>query len=230
MRDISLPQNVRKLGVKERFRFACHCGVPCFTDCCRQLDLALTPYDVLRLRQALGISCTEFLDRYTMVELTDDDIFPQVFLTMVDDGRASCPFVSEDGCSVYADRPGACRTYPVGRGAYMDDNDQPADFHVLLSEPHCRGLEDGPERSVADWNTDQDIAVYNEYNDLVMAIIHHKRIKEGFRPNEEQQQRYLNVLYNPDGSVCLTKSRPVNSEELLKLAIRLLVDELPGWK
>ncbi|MEN8142689.1 MAG: YkgJ family cysteine cluster protein [Thermodesulfobacteriota bacterium] len=229
MRDISLPENVRRLGAKERFRFSCHPGVPCFTDCCRQLDLALTPYDVLRLRRSLGVSCSEFLERYVLVEKTDEDIFPQVFLAMVDDGRASCPFVSADGCSVYADRPGACRTYPIGRGAYLDDEGRPADFHVLLTEPHCRGFAEGPELTVGDWIADQELAVYNEINDLVMTILHHQRIKEGFRPNEEQQQRYLNVLYNPEGSVCLPKNRPNDDEELLKLAIRLLNDELPGW-
>lgn len=30
--------------------FACHPQVPCFNECRRELDLALSPYDVLRLK------------------------------------------------------------------------------------------------------------------------------------------------------------------------------------
>ena len=30
--------------------FACHPGVPCFNHCCRDLNQALTPYDVLQLK------------------------------------------------------------------------------------------------------------------------------------------------------------------------------------
>ena len=36
-----------------KFSFACHPDVPCFTKCCSDLDLALTPYDVLRLKNRL---------------------------------------------------------------------------------------------------------------------------------------------------------------------------------
>lgn len=229
MKDISLPEHVRRLGEHERFRFSCHPGVPCFTDCCRQLDLALTPYDVIRLRRPLGINCTDFLERYAQVEKTDEDIFPQVFLAMVDDGRASCPFVSEQGCSVYADRPGACRTYPIGRAAYLDDKGHPADFHVLLTEPHCHGFGSGPELSLTTWIADQELADYNECNDLVMTILHHQRIKEGFRPEEKQLQRYLSVLYTPDSPGQLPQDGPNNDKELLISAIKLLNDELPGW-
>ena len=37
------------------FRFACHPGVVCFTECCRDLKLLLTPYDVIRLKNRLGL-------------------------------------------------------------------------------------------------------------------------------------------------------------------------------
>ena len=227
--DIRLPEHVRRLGDQERFIFSCHPDVPCFTECCKQLDLALTPYDVLRLRKAMGITCAEFIKVYALVEKADEDIFPQVFLGMVDDGQANCPFVTKQGCSVYKDRPGACRTYPVGRGAYLDDKGHPADFHVLLTEPHCRGFGAGPELGLDDWITDQELAVYNDFNDLVMTIIHHPRITEGFRPDENQQPRYIKVLYTPDESNELSPPNLNDDRKLLKSAIQLLNDELPGW-
>jgi len=32
------------------FRFACHCGVECFTRCCHNADMYLYPYDNIRLK------------------------------------------------------------------------------------------------------------------------------------------------------------------------------------
>ena len=99
------------------FTFACHPGVPCFTDCCRMLELALTPYDVLRLRKATGLTSRELLENYIITEQDPGEPFPRFYLTMVDDGRASCVFVSPQGCTVYPHRPSACRAYPLGRAA-----------------------------------------------------------------------------------------------------------------
>ncbi|MFO7606784.1 MAG: YkgJ family cysteine cluster protein [Desulfurivibrionaceae bacterium] len=227
MADSNLPRNVRRLGDQETFRFSCHPGVPCFTECCRQLDLTLSPYDVLRLCEGLDIPAPEFLDRYAVVEKSEEDPFPTVFLAMVDDGRATCPFVAENGCSVYRDRPGACRTYPVGRGAYLDANSRPAELFVLLREPHCRGFEAGPEISVEEWVDDQELAVYNEFNDLLMPLIQHQRIKEGFRPDDRQQARFLDVLYNLDDFRRESAAaKNIDDQELLKSAILLLNDEL----
>ena len=227
MDDISLPQNVRRLSDNETFQFSCQPQVACFTDCCRQLDLALSPYDVLRLRRALDISSGEFLDRYAIVEKTDADTFPLVFLTMIDDGRASCPFVNEKGCSVYQDRPGACRTYPVGRGACLDEDGQPSELFVLLREAHCQGFASGPKVTVTEWSADQGLADYNEFNDLLMTVLQHPRIKEGFKPDDRQQERYLHLLYNLDA--CRRESegdKNIADQELLRSAIHLLHDEL----
>jgi hypothetical protein len=49
----------------DRFRFACHKDLPCFTACCANLDLVLTPYDVIRLRTRLGLPSEDFLKKYT---------------------------------------------------------------------------------------------------------------------------------------------------------------------
>lgn len=198
MSSLDLPEHVCELEKNEKFSFRCGPTVRCFNECCRQLDLALTPYDVLRLRKGLRITSGEFLDRYTVVELAEGEAFPQVFLAMIDDGRASCPFVTDTGCSVYQDRPGACRAYPVGRAAFLDHDGKPSDFFVLLTEPHCRGFSDGEERTVTTWSDDQGLDAYNRINDLMMKITHHPKIREGFRPDREQMNRFM-VLYDLDG-------------------------------
>src|SRR5210317_1000027 len=117
---MQFPDNVTRLCGQKPFSFGCHPKVSCFTECCRELDLILTPYDVLRLCRELLIKPADFIERYVVEELDENGVFPVLYLGMVDDGRASCPFVSRDGCRVYNGRPGACRAYPIGRGTVLD--------------------------------------------------------------------------------------------------------------
>ena len=38
------------------FHFRCYKGIDCFNACCRSIDIMLTPYDILRLKQHLGMT------------------------------------------------------------------------------------------------------------------------------------------------------------------------------
>ena len=200
-----LPENVRKLPPGELFQFRCHPGVDCFTDCCRQLELALTPYDVLRLKQALKLTSSEFLERHAVIEQEQEDVFPMVYLGMVDDGRASCPFVTSEGCIIYKDRPGACRVYPLGRAAFQNPDGKVGDFHVLITEPHCHGFQEKKEQGLGDWIQDQGLEPYNEFNDLVLSIIQHDKVKQGAQFTEDQIKKYMISLYDIDAFANLIK-------------------------
>ena len=109
-----------RLSEKSSFRFACHPGVPCFNDCCADVNITLTPFDIARLRKSLGISSGEFLSRYTVSELDESLTYPVISLKMNPDHKKSCPFVGEDGCRVYEGRPWACRMYPLGSASPME--------------------------------------------------------------------------------------------------------------
>jgi len=156
-----LPQNVTKIASEETFCFACHPAISCFTECCRQLELALTPYDVLRLKKACGLRSNEFLDRYVIMEQEEHETFPRFYLTMVDDGRESCVFVSPAGCTVYQDRPGACRAYPMGRAAIRQPENEMAElegmeeFFVIIQESHCRGFQEQQEQNANNYGKEQ---------------------------------------------------------------------------
>ena len=245
MRPDLAPEHVRSLTPDETFRFSCHPGVACFTDCCRQLDLALSPYDVLRLSRHLRLAPSTFLDQYAIVEQEEGCAFPQVYLGMVDDGQASCPFVTSSGCSVYTDRPGACRTYPLGRGAFTTPDGGRHEMHVLLTEPHCKGFSQGAPQDITTWQKDQDLACYNDMNDELLSILHHPRLKEGegHRPDEREKAIFLS-LYTLDtfrnllldGNIALPisitdKERQELATEdiaLLRLGIRWLDHVLSG--
>lgn len=239
-----LPANFVRISGTTRFSFACHPGVPCFTECCRQLDLALTPYDVLRLKNRLKLHSGQFLEQYVIIEWDQRLLFPQCYLTMVDDGRASCVFVSPAGCLVYADRPGACRAYPVGRGASAGKEDEIEETLVLVREPHCLGFREGPGQTAGEYLAGQGIEDYTRFNDAILSVTQHKRIMNGFRPSRRQLDQFILALYNLDGfrrefnDGSITLRRPFrmdelqglagDDEQLLLLGIRWLRQELFG--
>lgn len=240
-----LPEQFQPIRTGQHISFACHPGVSCFTECCRELDLALTPYDVLRLKNHLQLGSGQFLDRYVIIEWEEGQLFPTYYLTMVDDGRASCIFVEEKGCSIYSDRPGSCRAYPVGRGASRQENGASLESLVLVREPHCQGFAESQQQSVGDYLLGQGIEEYNRFNDALLPLIQHPRIQDGsFRPSRKQLDQYTLALYDldqfrrdmVDGRVAL--NRPLNpaqlagiagdDPELLLLGIRWLMQEFFG--
>jgi len=238
-----LPQNVTKIAREESFRFSCHPAISCFTECCRQLELALTPYDVLRLKKACGLRSDEFLDRYVIMEQEEHETFPRFYLTMVDDGRESCVFVSPAGCTVYQDRPGACRAYPMGRAAIrqpeneMGETERMEEFFVIIQESHCRGFQEQQEQNANSYGQEQGLSPYNRFNDRVAAILQHEQIRKKKRFSEDRIEQFILALYNLDQFRTLlfagdlpettplartAKERLLDDEELLLHAIEWL--------
>jgi len=198
MYPLQLPENVSRVQDGETFKFSCHPKVDCFTDCCRQLELALTPYDVLRLKHETKLDSSSFLDRYVIQELEKEDTFPRFYLTMVDDGQASCVFVAKTGCTVYPGRPGACRAYPMGRAAMRKDNNRIEEFFVLLKEPHCHGFQEKEDQTTERYSKGQGLQVYNSFNDKVAVLLQHEKIRQGMQLSEEQIQFFILALYDID--------------------------------
>ena len=226
---LNLPDHVRKLTSDEKFQFSCHPGVSCFTDCCRELELALSPYDIVRLKNNLQITSGQFLADYCLIECNEQDALPRVYLGMVNDGRASCPFVSEKGCQVYDGRPAACRTYPLGRAAYQEEDGTSKAIFVLLQEPHCHGFAEPFSQDISAWNKDQELQEYNHLNDELMKIIHHPSIKNGAILSQQEQKLFLDTLYDLDAfraSNKIKENSTFKDEELLALAIKWLPNQL----
>jgi hypothetical protein len=68
------------LSLDHAFTFHCHAGLGCFNRCCRTPTVMLSPYDLLRLKQGLGIASGELLARYTLREIDARANLPLVFL------------------------------------------------------------------------------------------------------------------------------------------------------
>ncbi|MEW6442157.1 MAG: YkgJ family cysteine cluster protein [bacterium] len=151
-------------------RFSCHPSVPCFNVCCRDLRLTLTPYDILRMKKAAGLPSSAFLEQYTFVETDPEWKIPVIRLQMSDDPVRSCPFVRAGGCSIYADRPAACRTYPLGRASRRGP-DGTEEHYFMVREAHCLGFREGKLWTVPEWLRDQGLATYNEWTDRWMGFL-----------------------------------------------------------
>jgi Fe-S-cluster containining protein len=157
---------------QESFRFSCSPDGPCFNECCRDLNQFLTPYDILRLKNHLGLSSEEFLRKYTSQHTGPESGLPIVTLKPKDSHKLTCPFVTDTGCRVYENRPSSCRTYPLMRAVTRSraTGEMTAQF-MVLRESHCRGFEEGKTRTLRQWIDEQGLAVYNENNDNLMQII-----------------------------------------------------------
>ena len=143
-------------------QFSCHKGISCWNACCSNIDISLTPYDVLRMKTRLGISSTEFLKNYTVPYEMEKDGMAGVKFKSVENGTA-CRFMTEEGCSVYEDRPTACRYYPVAllsmrkQDEYVD-----RDSYAIVEEGHCKGHLEKRPISIGDYRKEQGLEEYDE--------------------------------------------------------------------
>src|SRR6056297_2305467 len=58
---IMASEELTELGLDDFFAFSCYPGISCFNACCRDLNQFLMPYDIIRLKQDVGITSTRFL-------------------------------------------------------------------------------------------------------------------------------------------------------------------------
>jgi uncharacterized protein len=154
-----------------KFVFSCHPGAGCFTTCCKNVDMYLFPYDIIRLKNAIGIDSETFLRNNTRLIHGNNPYFPSLMMKLTDDEERACPFLLENGCSVYNDRPSSCRTYPLERAVDRDPGRNKADdFYFLTNHSYCLGHKEGRMFSVKDWIRNQKLDSFNMMNDLWAEI------------------------------------------------------------
>ena len=152
-----------RLKAGDTFAFHCHPQVACFNQCCRNLNLFLYPYDVIRLKNRLNLSSDQFLDKYVDIVLRNSNFFPEVLLSMSADQERTCPFLSNAGCTVYPDRPDTCRTFPVEQGVYYDAAGKTTKLiHFFRPPDFCLGQHEQKVWTIQAWAQDQEAVVYNK--------------------------------------------------------------------
>jgi len=185
--------------LEDLMAFNCSCENECFNDCCRDLNQALTPYDILRLKNNLGISSQNFLKTYTSLHYGPGSGLPVIEFKPNPDKGYECPFVTPQGCSVYDDRPGSCRMYPLARAITRSrQTGEITQYFALIEEPHCKGFGQKTGQTVKQWLNGQDVEKYNQENDKLMELISLKnRILPGKLEGAQSDLFYL-ALYDLD--------------------------------
>lgn len=196
-----LKENILKdyprLTIDDTFKFCCHQKLDCFTHCCADVNIFLTPYDVMRMKNRLGMTSEEFLKKHTISPFTKKQKLPAVVLKMEGEEKR-CPFVKDEGCSIYEDRPWSCRMYPVGlASAKKDEEHQGPEFYFLLKESPCLGFEEEKEWTIREWLEDQQIVIYNEMGELLKEISLHDYLRvRDLSP--EKMEMFHTATYNLD--------------------------------
>ena len=189
-----------RLGPKDTFKFACHPGISCFNKCCGDVNIFLSPYDVLRLKNRLGMKSSDFLEKYALLPVQKDMKTPVVVLRMNDDEHKTCPFLTEAGCGVYSDRPWPCRMYPVGMAAQKDTPDgwRGDRFYFLLREDGCTGFGEVKEWTVEQWIEDQGIEEYDVWGEQYKELALHKFFDTGGTLPPERMEMLFTACYDLD--------------------------------
>ncbi len=113
----------------EPFSFHCQrCG-----RCCHHQAIQLSPYEILCLARHLGLDTGQFIARHTSNG--------GLFLRFTPQG--ACGFLTPEGCATHAQRPLACRLYPLCRDLERPGGEA---FEPLERHPACAALVGGQGR------------------------------------------------------------------------------------
>lgn len=189
-----------KLSLDDTIQFNCHKGIACFNKCCQQIDLTLAPYDIVRLKNRLGIGTREFLAQYTVPFALDGQEMPGIKMRTKDDSTV-CPLLTEEGCSVYEDRPTACRYYALGQMA-MRKMGSPTDeeMYFIVKEDHCLGHNEPRTLTVGEYRKEQGVEDYDEINRGWRQVILKKRSSGPTvgKPSTRSYQLFFMASYDMD--------------------------------
>jgi Fe-S-cluster containining protein len=191
-------------------QFQCRKGIACWNACCSNIDISLTPYDILRLKRRLGLASAVFLQQYAVPYEMEKDGIAGIKMKPVEGGSA-CQFMKPEGCGVYEDRPTACRYYPVALLS-MRRQDEYTDTHsyALVKEAHCLGHNEPRSLTIDDYRAEQGLKEYDAqgrgWRQLVL-----KKMSSGptvGKPSVKSRQLFFMTCYDIDTFRAFVDSGP----------------------
>ncbi len=199
MSDIGVVEPI-KLTLNSKFKFNCYKGIGCFTRCCGSTDILLTPFDILKIKKRLGISAEDFLKKYTSIHIDERSSHPYAMLKMLDEKDTRCPFVSQEGCTIYTDRPANCRYYPIGQTVMRSQTDKGLvneEFYFFIRDPNCLGYQQDREWTIQTWRINQGVDFYDDMN-REWKDIQLRRDDRGFKMDDKKQKMFYMASYDLD--------------------------------
>ena len=196
---VSLYQQMdqESLSLDSSFTFHCHPDLPCFNQCCRTPTVILSPYDLLRLKQGLGITSTALRQRYTRQEIEPNSNLPLVFIDAYRSPEGGCPFLGESGCTVYPHRPAACRLFPLTMGSRLTP-DGVEDHYFCRRLDYCQGFNAEAEWTVASWMADQGFTEYDQGRREWLEILLKAGLTEELVVDDLVQDLFATLAYDLD--------------------------------
>ena len=181
-------------------RFRCRKGIACWNACCSNIDISLTPYDILRLKHRFEMNSGAFLQQYTVPYELEQGGIAGVKLRPVANGTA-CQFMTAEGCSVYADRPTACRYYPVALlSMRKQDEYTDRDSYALVKEEHCLGHDEPRQITIDEYRQEQGVVEYDEIARGWRQLILKKKSSGPSvgKPSKRSRELFFMVCYDLD--------------------------------
>jgi len=161
----------KDLTLEDELTFRCYKGIICYTRCCYDVKLVLSPYDLYRLKKSLKLSTEDFIEKYGEFFLGEVTQLPVIAVNM-NPYDYSCPFLEErEGCKVYVDRPSACRIYPLARYFAQNEKGERIEVYKIIRETHCKGHYENRPIKVRDYLVEQGLLPYHHFNDLWGEIV-----------------------------------------------------------
>ena len=145
--------NATFMNLDDTFEFNCkQCGKCCMN----REDIILNPFDIYNGAKYLGITCEEFLMRYTTIQLGGHSKIPIVLLAQ--DERGMCPLLKfdiKDGgkfkCSIHEAKPGVCANHPIGVVRGRKNSKIDADVNFIKVDQCPNSMIDAKPQVIKDW-------------------------------------------------------------------------------
>lgn len=188
--------NLKPISPEGIFSFACHPGVSCFNRCCHEIDVILTPVDILKMKTEFNMSSDKFLTQFTTMQKMKGTGIPLVKLQMRENTNGACIFLDQKkGCTIYHARPLVCRSYPLGL-ASLDPRQsetqegQPTEGRFIIREDICMGHHEPKTWTLKEWMKDQGTIGFEKDNkDWLDIVARLKAMKFG-----ENQQHEISLF------------------------------------
>jgi Fe-S-cluster containining protein len=184
----------------KKISFRCHKDIKCFNACCSNIDISLTPYDIIRLKNRLNLKSDEFLLQYSYPFEMEQGGIAGVKFKPVEEGTA-CQFMVDEGCSVYSDRPTACRYYPIGLvSRRRQDENFDTSAYAVVKEAHCLGHNEDRTLTINEYREEQGLEDYDKFGHGWRQLVLKKKSTGPAvgKPSKRSLQLFFMACYDID--------------------------------
>jgi Fe-S-cluster containining protein len=160
----------------------------------------LTPYDIIRLKNRLNLKSDEFLLQYSYPFEMEQGGIAGVKFKPVEEGTA-CQFMVDEGCSVYSDRPTACRYYPIGLvSRRRQDENFDTSAYAVVKEAHCLGHNEDRTLTINEYREEQGLEDYDKFGHGWRQLVLKKKSTGPAvgKPSKRSLQLFFMACYDID--------------------------------